>query len=161
MAGLLAKDEQDMIVNDIRPLMKAESPTTVDSYENLYSFFLNRVRNNLHLALCFSPVGDKFSRRAREFPGLINGVTIDWFLPWPEDALTTVSSASIDVFDMACPEEVKNSLKLMMGHVHVFVTAACSEYFEKFRRHVYVTPKSYLSFIQAYKQLYQKKLVYT
>lgn len=92
-----------MIVNDIRPLMKAEQPSTPDTYENLYSFFLNRVRNNLHLTLCFSPVGDKFSRRAREFPGLISGVTIDWFLPWPEDALTAVSSTSIDNFDMACP----------------------------------------------------------
>ena len=52
-------------------------------------------------------------------------------------------------------------MKLMMGHVHVFVTAACQEYFEKFRRHVYVTPKSYLSFIAAYKLLYKKKWVFT
>lgn len=58
---------------------------------------------------------------------------------------------------MACPEDAKASLKLMMGHVHGYVTAACREYFEKYRRHVYVTPKSYLSFIQGYKELYGRK----
>jgi len=46
-----------------------------------YTFFLNRVRDNLHIVLCFSPVGDKFSRRAQQFPGLINGCTIDWWVP--------------------------------------------------------------------------------
>ena len=89
--------------------------------------------------------------------GLINGCTIDWFLPWPEEALTSVSGKFIDEFQMACPKEAKDALKLVMGHVHVFVTAACHEYFEKFRRHVYVTPKSYLAFIQGYKDLYSKK----
>ena len=38
------------------------------------------------------------------------------------------------------------------------MTQACKEYFEKFRRNVYVTPKSYLSFIDGYRSLYQKKL---
>jgi len=46
-----------------------------------YTFFLNRVRDNLHIVLCFSPVGDKFSRRAQQFPGIINGCTIDWWVP--------------------------------------------------------------------------------
>ncbi len=78
VAGLLPKDELDMIVNDIRPVMKQQSPQTPDTWENLYAFFLNRVRDNLHMVLCFSPVGNKFSRRAQQFPGLINGCTIDW-----------------------------------------------------------------------------------
>lgn len=132
----------------------------VDTWDNLYSFFLGRVRDKLHVCLCFSPVGAKFSRRAQQFPGLINGCTIDWFLSWPEEALTSVSGKFIDEFPMACPDSVKDSLKAMMGQVHVNVTAACQEYFDKFRRHVYVTPKSYLSFIAGYKSLYEKKLVY-
>jgi hypothetical protein len=89
VAGLLPKDELDMIVNDIRPVMKAQAPGTPDTWENLYAFFLNRVRDNLHMVLCFSPVGPKFARRAQSFPGLINGTTIDWcaavvwkLLPW-------------------------------------------------------------------------------
>lgn len=160
VAGLFPKDELDAIVNDIRPVMKATKPHLPDTWDNLYSFFLERVRDNLHVVLCFSPVGDKFARRARQFPGLINGCTIDWFLPWPEEALTSVSSKFIDAFPMACPDAAKEPLKLMMGHVHVFVTQACQEYYEKYRRHVYVTPKSYLSFIQGYKTLYSKKLAF-
>lgn len=78
-----------------------------------------------------------------------------WLLP------PTVSGKFIDEFKMACSEEDRSQLKLMMGHVHVYVTAACKEYFDKFRRHVYVTPKSYLSFIQGYKELYSRKWAYT
>jgi hypothetical protein len=34
-----------------------------------------------------SPVGDKFRRVMRTFPGLVNCTTIDWFLQWPDEAL--------------------------------------------------------------------------
>ena len=40
-------------------------------------YFIGRVRSNLHLILCFSPVGDAFRVRARRFPGLINCSSID------------------------------------------------------------------------------------
>jgi hypothetical protein len=46
---------------------------TLDTWDNLYNFFMGRVRNNLHVCLCFSPVGEAFARRAGQFPGLING----------------------------------------------------------------------------------------
>jgi hypothetical protein len=42
-----------MIVNDIRPIMKAAAPGVPDTWDNLYQFFLNRVRDNLHVVLCF------------------------------------------------------------------------------------------------------------
>ncbi len=71
-----------------------------DTGEAVYAFFLGRVRDRLHVVLCFSPVGGQFSQ---QFPGLINGCTIDWFLAWPEEALTAVSSKAIDDLPMACP----------------------------------------------------------
>jgi dynein heavy chain len=44
-----------------------------------------------------------------------------------------------------------------MGNVHILVTQACELYFQKMRRAVYVTPKSFLSYLQAYKGLYMEK----
>jgi dynein heavy chain, axonemal len=158
VAGLFPKDELDMIVNDMRPVAKKLFPEMIDTWDNLYALFLSRVRDNLHTCLCFSPVGDAFATRARNFPGLINGCTIDWFLPWPQEALIAVSTKFIGDFPMACSDEDKFKLQEHMGNVHVAVTKACKEYFEKFRRNVYVTPKSYLSFIDGYRSLYTKKL---
>ena len=45
-----------------------------------------------------------------------------------------------------------------MGCVHSAVTAACHAYFERFRRHVYVTPRSYLAFLSGFRELYSRKL---
>ena len=46
-----------------------------------------------------------------------------------------------------------------MGRVHDMVTDVCKIYFERMRRYVYVTPKSYLSFIDFYLSVYKTKYV--
>jgi dynein heavy chain len=38
-----------------------------------------------------SPIGDDFKRRLRMFPSLVNCCAIDWFLPWPKEALQSVA----------------------------------------------------------------------
>lgn len=54
-------------------------------------FFKKKCKKNLNLCLCFSPVGEDFRRRLRNFPAFINNTTIDWFLEWPEEALSSVA----------------------------------------------------------------------
>ena len=45
-----------------------------------------------------------------------------------------------------------------MGGAHTSVVNACAEYYKKYRRHVYATPKSYLLFLVGYCNLYTEKL---
>ena len=68
-------------------------PGAGETQEQLYAFFLERVRTNLHVILCMSPVGEAFRERCRMFPGLVNCTTIDWFTEWPSDALFEVRGA--------------------------------------------------------------------
>lgn len=59
--------------------------------EVAYARFVERVMKNLHMAICLSPIGEAFKRRLRMFPSLVNCTTINWFLPWPEEALSSVA----------------------------------------------------------------------
>jgi dynein heavy chain len=100
----------------------------------------------------------QFPERCRKFPGLTSATSIDWFLPWPEEALTSVSSALINDFDIQCDPGTKQHLINHMGAVHSKVVGVCADYFQQLRRNVYQTPKSYLSFIASYRGMYMSKL---
>ncbi len=45
----------------------------------LFNMFIDRVREQLHVVLAMSPIGDAFRTRLRKFPSLVNCCTIDWF----------------------------------------------------------------------------------
>ena len=44
-----------------------------------------------------------------------------------------------------------------MGNVHLMVTQVCEIYFQKMRKSVFVTPQSFLSYLNSYKKLYITK----
>ncbi|XP_055955514.1 dynein axonemal heavy chain 5 isoform X2 [Patella vulgata] len=157
VANLFARDEMDEILGELVPIMKKEFPRRPPSNENLYEYYLSRVRNNLHISLCFSPVGEKFRQRALKFPGLISGCTMDWFQRWPKDALIAVADHFLCNFDIKCSDEVKIQVIHSMGTIHDGVAESCVEYFQRYRRSTHVTPKSYLSFINGYKTIYSNK----
>ena len=92
VAGLYAQEDKDTITADIAGKAKAAGlPTDKDS---CWDFFMAQVRTNLHVVLCFSP-GEIFRERARKFPALISSTTIDWFHPWPEEALLSVGRRTL------------------------------------------------------------------
>merc|ERR1719272_2874629 len=90
IADLYANEDKDAIRNAVRSGCKGAG--IQDTPENLWTFFISRIKKNLHMSLCFSPVGDAMRNRARKFPALINCTVIDWFHAWPEEALLSVAA---------------------------------------------------------------------
>ena len=78
----------------------AKSAMVQDTWSNLHEFFVDRVRQNLHIVLGLSPNGSSFRTRARQFPALVNCTTIDWFHPWAEMALVSVATTFLERMDL-------------------------------------------------------------
>merc|ERR1719446_1107839 len=148
------------MIGEMAPLYSKKFPDLEESRDAVIKFFYENVRSHLHIVLCFSAVGDKFRDRSLNFPALFSGTTIDWFLPWPEQALRDVATSFIDDGKFEVQVDSDAAKKDLINHcaaVHMSVSKATADYFSKFRRSVYVTPKSYLSFINTYKKVYAEK----
>jgi dynein heavy chain len=90
--ALYEQDEKDGLCNTVRAeVRQAGIPETPD---NLWSYYVNKCRNNLHIILAMSPSGSKLRIRCRNFPGLVSNCVIDWFFPWPSDALQKVAAGA-------------------------------------------------------------------
>ncbi|VDP90905.1 unnamed protein product [Echinostoma caproni] len=157
IANLFARDEMDEILQELASPMKKEFPRRPITNETLSEYYMSRVIKNLHVVLCFSPVGQKFRNRSLKFPGLISGCTMDWFQRWPKDALIAVSNHFLSKFDIVCTPKVKEAVVRTMGVFQDLVAESCLDYFQRFRRQTHVTPKSYLSFIGGYMEIYSSK----
>ena len=72
---LFADDEVENIVNQVRN--EAKSAGIVDTRENCWQFFIDRVRKQLKVVLCFSPVGSTLRVRGRKFPAIVNCTSIN------------------------------------------------------------------------------------
>ncbi|XP_070217558.1 dynein axonemal heavy chain 8 isoform X2 [Bos mutus] len=160
ISNLFARDEMDEITQGLISVMKRELPRHPPTFDNLYEYFISRSRKNLHVVLCFSPVGEKFRARSLKFPGLISGCTMDWFSRWPREALVAVASYFVSGYSIVCSSDTKRQVVETMGLFHDMVSESCESYFQRYRRRAHVTPKSYLSFINGYKNIYTEKVKY-
>ena len=152
---LFAKDELDGILGKIRGEAKANG--YLDTPDQLFEFFLDKTRKNLHLALCFSPVGDAFRFRARMFPGIINCTSMDYFFDWPEDALINVANRFLKEVPLP-DDELRDAIARNMSTTHLSIADANKEFLEVERMHNYTTPTSFLELINFYKSLLGKKV---
>jgi dynein heavy chain len=157
--GLIPKEDKDIVAIECKNIWIKEegSKGQEPPLSQLWSYFLRRVKDCLHMILAFSPVGKLFRERASNFPSLFSQCNIDWFLPWPEEALVSVAQKFLQGFAMDADEETITELEKHMGKCHQIVADMCETYAARMRRHVYVTPKSYLSFIAIYKTVYTKE----
>lgn len=136
----------------VRP--EVEKKGLLASKESCWAYYVQKCRNNLHVVLAMSPVGESLRTRCRNFPGMVNNTVIDWFEPWPEQALQSV--ATVFLAEEVLPEKLRPQIVEHMVTVHQSVRTFSARFAEELRRHNYVTPKNYLDFINNYKRSLQQ-----
>ncbi|XP_074463065.1 dynein axonemal heavy chain 10 [Larus michahellis] len=152
--ALFADDEKDTILSQIGD--EAAKAGMNPAKESIWQYFVNKCANNLHIVLGMSPVGDDLRKWCRNFPGLVNNTGIDWFLPWPPQALYAVAQSFVGN-STRIPSESSKSVIEHMVMVHESVGDFSKRFLQKLRRSNHVTPKNYLDFIHTYSKLLEEK----
>ena len=117
--NLYGPEERTELCEMVRAFAKAEKKAPEGTPAQLFAYFIERSKKNLHIVLCFSPIGNSFRERIRNFPSLVNCCTIDWFSDWPEDGLDSVARKFLSKLDM--DEKVREMCVEMCKDFHVSV----------------------------------------
>ncbi|CAF1508861.1 unnamed protein product, partial [Adineta ricciae] len=155
--NLFPADEKAEICDKMRILDRQRDKVkqTDGSPLALFNMFIQRCRDQLHIVLAMSPIGDAFRSRLRKFPSLVNCCTIDWFQSWPEDALEAVAQKFLEETDMT--DEERRSCIDICKYFHVSTQQVSKRFLAELDRHNYVTPTSYLELINTFKTLLEKR----
>eukprot|EP01033_Poteriospumella_lacustris_P000280 gene286-182_t len=124
---------------------------------NIFAQYLLRVKANIHVVLCMSPLGDAFRNRLRKFPSLVNCCTIDWFQEWPDEALQSVAGRFLATSNLALPADVEPKLIQFFQFIHQSIEKASVDFLAQMRRSFYVTPTSYLELLSTYNKVLTEK----
>lgn len=138
------------------------------SAESIYQFLIERLRANLHIVICMSPIGDAFRNRLRQYPALINCTTIDWFREWPKEALLEVAYKYIKAVDfvmtitgeektkrresllVSSQDKLREAVASTFAMLHDSVAQCSKRMALEMKRYNYVTPTNYLELVSGY-----------
>ncbi|GAB0094138.1 hypothetical protein DMENIID0001_093740 [Sergentomyia squamirostris] len=152
--NLMPEEEMEEIVQHVRPTAKQHG--VPDDRANCWRFFIDRVRNNLKVVLCFSPVGDTLRQRARKYPGIFSNCRINWFHDWPQEALVSVAKKFLTTHQ-DIPVEMVENVSLFLAQAHISVNSVSQMYRETDKRFNYTTPKTFLDTIDLYRKLFKER----
>ena len=119
---------------------------------SLYIRFQRFVKQNLHMSVCMSPLGEPFRNRLRKFPALVNCCTIDWFAAWPEQALHSVAREFFMQVEGLTSRDQELCIQMCV-FMHQSVETISSKFKDEQGRCNYVTPTSYLELLNTFKSV--------
>mmetsp|Transcript_14531 Transcript_14531/g.44899 ORF Transcript_14531/g.44899 Transcript_14531/m.44899 type:complete len:1962 (-) Transcript_14531:344-6229(-) len=152
--NLYSKDELPAIYDGVRK--RATDAGCDGTQGELWTYFVESVRSNLHIILAMSPVGSALRTRCLFYPGLINNTTIDWFHRWPADALTAVGSAFLSNLVLDC-DDTKSNISSVFSMVHLSAQDSSDKMLQELKRHNYITPTHFLELARGYRTVLSAK----
>ena len=153
--NLFNQEEMDKNCNDM--VSYAKSIGENEARDNLIKLFYERVRENLHVILTMSPVGNSFRHRCRMFPSLVSCCTIDWVDTWPESALKLVAHSRFSEISDIEIENFAEKLSDLAVFIHQTVDEAALQMKNEMKRIYYITPALFIRFVTFYQSLLEER----
>nr|XP_040568861.1 cytoplasmic dynein 2 heavy chain 1-like [Lepeophtheirus salmonis] len=103
--------------------------------KNMYSYFAKQVRNNLHIVIIMDDSNSNFKSNCENNPALLKECQVQWVSDWSEASLSIIPNKLIDIDDANLPSHFVSIHSMNPNN----------------------TPRNYISFIQAYKYIYERE----
>lgn len=147
-------ESQDLInIRDNLPNEYSSKKLVTESEVN--SAFIELCKDKIHIVLCMSPIGETFRKRIMMFPSMINCTTVDWYLPWPEEALSAV--AKFYLSEMNLNESYFKEIVNICVDMQERVISYAEKFYLELRRYYYVTPMSFIELLNLFNNLLAKR----
>eukprot|EP01105_Mastigella_eilhardi_P022238 TRINITY_DN5471_c0_g1_i1.p1 TRINITY_DN5471_c0_g1~~TRINITY_DN5471_c0_g1_i1.p1 ORF type:complete len:3987 (-),score=1077.90 TRINITY_DN5471_c0_g1_i1:1263-13184(-) len=139
--GLYAPEELDTVLAPLKDECVAQG-----FFGGLFSFFVSRVRQNLHVALLMDDSGREFTSRCQANPALYTKCSIQWWGQWSAEGTGYVPTVFLsEVFPDA----------------EITKTAAITNQFIQIHKSMEgrgATPRTFMSFLNVFKTIFTSKV---
>nr|XP_018914608.1 PREDICTED: dynein heavy chain 7, axonemal-like [Bemisia tabaci] len=155
--NLFALDEKMDLCERIRSLdRKRDKVLQSDgSTVALYNFFLQTVREQLHIMIALNPTDKRFRQRLRKYPALVNCCAINWFHIWANDSLSAIGQKLISSADLI--KEERDICVEACKHFHSSTLDLAHEAQILYNQIIHVTSVSFVELVILFKDLVNKK----
>lgn len=151
----IKKDTRDDFAPIRDRIRKMHGTKERESDEMIFDEFISIIQKNLHVIFCISQSGSNLRTFARQYPGITSNTTQIWFTDWPKDALREVANEYLQ--HLSFTEEQNAGIADYFGTVHEAVVSFSHRMASELKRTYYVTPKSYIDYVNGFSSLLTSK----
>ena len=139
ISNLFEREEIDQI--------RAEMMQQENEAGDMFKLFMKRVKRNLHIILVFSPYGTAFKDAMLSYAALRTETTIDWYMPWSQNALESVATASLKKLGKL--DNVEQIVSVCVN-IHKSVEGFAARFLKETKRFTSVTPSRYFELLTTF-----------
>ena len=115
---------------------------------------LEKCLSNLHVVLTVTPSGDSLRFLCHRFPTLVSSCVMDWFFPWPNEALKKVAVTFISDTLGHC-EYTMDQISDHMIFIHNIINDIAIDFECKEKRYYQITSQNFLDYMQTFVRTYK------
>lgn len=151
--SLFNQEEKDEIVKALR-----HEATEQGVKEKIFEeFFQKRAKDNIHLLMTISPVGNLLRNLYRDFPQFVNQFQLLWMEAWPQEAMMSIGQRFLDKnMNFKDSRQSIDAVCKVSVSATDFIANVYDRYQSASRKRVYLTPSLYIDYLVTFQAILEK-----